>query len=84
VEALERGSITTASVYFRKASYACEELKTTPKELVTMDTKQVKFFLHDLITHFESDIITGLSACLDVSLPLNQSARSRFGDEQVL
>jgi len=32
VEAPERGSITTASVYFRKAAYACEDLKTTPKE----------------------------------------------------
>jgi len=59
VEALERGSITTASVYFRKAGYACEELRTTPKDVVTMDTKQAKFFLHDLITHFEKKGIKG-------------------------
>ncbi len=31
VEALERGSILTASVYFRKTCYACEQLGTTPR-----------------------------------------------------
>ena len=59
VEALERGSMTTASAYFRKACYACEELRTTPKELVTMDTKQAKFFLHDLISYFEKKGVKG-------------------------
>jgi hypothetical protein len=56
VEALERGSINTASVYFRKACYSCEELGMAPKDIVVMDTKQAKFFLHDLITHFETPL----------------------------
>lgn len=54
VEALERGSITTASVYFRKACYASEQRGTTPREIASMDTRQAKFFLHDLISHFEA------------------------------
>jgi len=54
VEALERGSILTASVYFRKACYACEQLGTTPQEVLKMNAKQAKFFLHDLISHFEA------------------------------
>lgn len=58
-EALERGSMTTAAVYFRKACYACEELKTTPKDLVAMDTKQTKSFLHGLISHFERRGVRG-------------------------
>jgi hypothetical protein len=33
VEALERGSINTASVYFRKACYSCDELGMTPKDI---------------------------------------------------
>lgn len=54
VEALERGSILTVAVYFRKTSYACEQMGTSPQEIVKMDTKQVNFFLHDLISRFES------------------------------
>jgi hypothetical protein len=53
VEALERGSITTAANYFPKIAYGCEQLGTTPGNLTKMDTKQSKFFLHDLISHFE-------------------------------
>lgn len=56
---MERAPITTAFVYFREAFYVCEGLKVTLKELVTMDTKQAKFFLQDLIIHFEKKGIKG-------------------------
>ena len=59
VEALERGSMLTASVYFRKCCSGCEQAGTTPQEVAKMDTRQAKFFLHDLISHFEGKGIKG-------------------------
>ena len=59
VEALERGSIQTAANYFRKVPSACEQLRTTPQEVAKMDTRQAKFFLHDLIGHLEKRGVKG-------------------------
>jgi hypothetical protein len=66
VEALERGSILTASVYFRKACYSCEQAGITPQEVAKMDPKQAKFFLHDLISHFEKKGVkgSGIEGCV--------------------
>jgi hypothetical protein len=61
VEALERGSITAATNYFRKIAYGCEQLGTTPEDLTKMDAKQAKFFIHDLISHFEKKGAKGSS-----------------------
>jgi len=61
VEALERGSFATAANYFRKISYGCEQLGTTPGALTKMDTKEAKFFIHDLFGHFEKKGAKGSS-----------------------
>lgn len=53
MEALERGSVQTAAEYYRKVSCAREQLSPRPEDIASMNTKQAKFFLHDLITHFE-------------------------------
>lgn len=39
VESLERGSIMTAAVYFRRVGYICTDLKVEPKDVASVDIK---------------------------------------------
>src|SRR5712692_9492840 len=54
VESLERGSIMTAAVYFRRVGLVCSNLKVEPKDVASMDTKQARVFIHDLISRLEN------------------------------
>ena len=54
VESLERGSILTASVYFRRVGFLCAKLKVEPNQLATMNVKEARAFIHDLISYLET------------------------------
>jgi hypothetical protein len=54
VESMERGSILTASVYFRRVGFLCAKLKVEPKQLATMDVNEVRAFIHDLVSYLET------------------------------
>lgn len=53
IESLERGSITTASVYFRRVGYLCKSLRVVPRDIGSMSPKEARTFIHDLISHLE-------------------------------
>ncbi len=50
IESLERGSITTASVYFRRVGYLCKSLRVVPRDIGSMSPKEARTFIHDLIS----------------------------------
>ena len=54
VESLERGSISTASVYFRRVGYLCRNLSVTPGGIAAMSVKEARNFIHDLISSLEA------------------------------
>jgi hypothetical protein len=54
VESMERESILTASVYFRRVGFLCAKLKVEPNQLATMNVKEARAFIHDLISYLET------------------------------
>ncbi len=53
VESLERGSILTASVYFRRMGLLCRDLRVTPAAIAAMSVKEARGFIHDAISSLE-------------------------------
>ena len=53
VESLERGSVLTASVYFRRMGHLCVSMKVTPSTVAAMSVKEGRAFIHDLISFLE-------------------------------
>ena len=53
VESLERGSVLTASVYFRRMGHLCASMKVTPAAIAAMTVKEGRAFIHDLISYLE-------------------------------
>lgn len=59
MENLERRSVNTAAVYFRRLGYVCDMMDTTPEKLAKMDGKQATDFVFDLIRTGETQKKTG-------------------------
>ena len=53
IESLERGSVHTASVYFRRVGLLCKELGVTPAAIAAMSVKEARGFIHDAISKLE-------------------------------
>lgn len=63
VESLERGSVCTASVYFRRVGYLSRDLGVTPTGIAAMPVKEARTFIHDLITSLEGYGNVGSTFC---------------------
>lgn len=61
VESLERGSVNTASVYFRRVGYLCRELRIPPSQIAAMSVKDARNFIHDSIAFLEKSGNVGSS-----------------------
>jgi hypothetical protein len=61
VESLERGSITTAAVYFRRLGCLSRKMNVEPKKLAAMNTREARDFIHDLISFLETSGNVGSS-----------------------
>jgi hypothetical protein len=61
VESLERGSIQTASVYFRRVGLLCRDLGVAPGAIASMSVKDARNFIHDSISHLEKSGNVGSS-----------------------
>lgn len=48
-----RGSKVTADVYLRRLGNFCEARKLTPKQLISMDEREIKDLLLDFVTELE-------------------------------
>lgn len=59
LENVERGSINTAMVSFRKCAMSCRVFNTTPSELAGMDPKKATYFLLNLVSTFERQGMRG-------------------------
>ena len=53
VESLARGSVLTASVYFRRVGHLCASMRVTPAAVAAMSVKEGRAFIHDLISFLE-------------------------------
>jgi hypothetical protein len=51
VESIERGSIQTASVYLRRVGFIAERMKVPPGQMATMNVKEARVLIHDLISY---------------------------------
>ena len=61
IESLERGSVNTASVYFRRVGFLCRELRVPPSQIAAMQVKDASNFLHDSIAFLEKSGNVGSS-----------------------
>ena len=61
VESLERGSITTADVYFRRIGFLSSKLKVEPGQIAAMNAREARDFIHDTITYLETSGNVGSS-----------------------
>ncbi|MDG6963393.1 MAG: hypothetical protein JRN27_03285 [Nitrososphaerota archaeon] len=50
VESLARGSVLTASVYFRRVGHLCASMRVTPAAVAAMSVKEGRAFIHDMIS----------------------------------
>ncbi len=53
IENLERGSVITASEYFKRIGHICDRFGITPSKLAEMDEKTAGNFLLQVVSHFE-------------------------------
>ncbi len=53
LENVERGSVTTASEYFRRIGHICNVFNLTPSKLAEMDYKTAGNFLLQVVTYYE-------------------------------
>ena len=61
VESLERGSITTAAVYYRRIGFLSSKLKVEPSQIAVMNTREARDFVHDTISYLETSGNVGSS-----------------------
>ena len=61
IESLERGSVNTASVYFRRVGYLCRELRIPPSQIAAMSVKDARNLIHDSIAFLEKSGNVGSS-----------------------
>jgi hypothetical protein len=61
VESLERGSITTAAVYYRRIGFLSLKLKVEPSQIAVMNTREARDFIHDTISYLETSGNVGSS-----------------------
>jgi len=61
VESLERGSITTAAVYFRRIGFISTKMHVEPGRMAAMNAREARDFIHDLISYLETSANVGSS-----------------------